>query len=296
MALRRRPVVVGVDGSATARHAVRWAAARARRDGLPLRLVHAYQLPLGAPTGVTQEESVLDTLRRNGRRWLGQARDVAAVVVPGLSVETELVAMPATTGLMRESEEASVLVLGNQGRSALADLLMGSTALALSGHAHCPVVLVRDGAAGPPGTGPVVVGVDGTDASEAAVAFAFAEAAAEGVPLVALNAYTESMLETALVGDNTPLDRTLQHELADRVLAERLVGWQEKYPQVRIEREAVPDRPTRALRRCAETARLVVLGRRGPCGLRDLVLGSNSGHLLHHAACPVAVVRSEPPE
>jgi nucleotide-binding universal stress UspA family protein len=296
MTSQRKPVVVGVDGSATARHAVRWAAERARRDGVPLRMVHAYHLPLGHPAGVTEDRSVLDTLRRDGRRWLAEARDVAGVAAPGLTIRTELAAAPPMTVLLRESEHASVLVLGNRGRTALADLLVGSTALALTGHAHCPVVLVRDGADGSPRTGPVVVGVDGTDASADAVAFAFAEAAAGHAPLVALHAYTESVFETALAGNNAPLDWTLQRQLADRTLAERLAGWQEKYPQVRVEREAVHDRPTRALRRCAGTARLVVVGRHGRGGLRDLVLGSTSQHLVHHAGCPVAVVRTENPD
>jgi nucleotide-binding universal stress UspA family protein len=141
-----------------------------------------------------------------------------------------------------------------------------------------------------------VVGVDGTQASEAAVAFAFAEAAAANAPLVALHAYTESVLETALAGNNAPLDWTLQRQIADRTLAERLAGWQEKYPQVRVDREAVHDRPTRALRRCARTARLMVVGRHGRGGLRDLVLGSTGQHLVHRADCPVAVVRTENPD
>jgi nucleotide-binding universal stress UspA family protein len=61
---------------------------------------------------------------------------------------------------------------------------------------------------------------------------------------------------------------------------------------VHVEREVVHDRPTRALRRCARTARLVVVGRRGRGGYREL-LGSTSHHLLHHATCPVAVVRTQ---
>jgi nucleotide-binding universal stress UspA family protein len=217
--------------------------------------------------------------------------------VPGLDVDIALAAMPATTGLSRESENASVLFLGNRGHNPLTGLLAGSTALALASHAHCPVVLVRaNGADGNPRTGPVVVGVDGTEASEAAVAFAFAEASANDATLVALHAYTESLFEAALAEEDTPLDWTVQRELADKTLAERLAGWQEKYPEVRVEREVVHDRPTRALRRCAQTARLVVVGRRGRGGFRDLVLGSTSQQLLHHATCPVAVVRTEPTE
>jgi nucleotide-binding universal stress UspA family protein len=208
MSSQREPVVVGVDGSAAASHAVRWAARHASRDGLPLRIVHAYHLPPGYPSGVTEEESALDVLRRDGRRWLSEGRDVATMVAPGLEVDTALAAMPATPGLMRESGNASVLVLGKRGHSALADVLLGSTALALTTHAHCPVVLVRDGAVG----------------------------------------------------------------------------------------EVVHDQPVQALRRCARTARLVVVGRRGRGGFRDLVVGATGQQLLRHAACPVAVVRTETPE
>jgi nucleotide-binding universal stress UspA family protein len=287
------PVVVGVDGSATALLAVRWAAARARRDGLPLRIVHAYALPLGFPSGVTEEESILNVLRREGRRWLDEARDVVGEVAPGLDIESELAALPETTALLRESEDASVLVVGNRGHAALTSLLVGSTSLALASHAHCPLVLVRDGVDGSPRTGPVVVGVDGTDASEAAIAFAFAEASAQNAPLIVLHAYAESVFETALAGDNVPLDWTLQRERAEETIAQRLARWQEKYPEVLVEREIVHDRPPRALRRYARTARLVVVGRRGRTAFHDLVLGSTSHHVLHHVACPVAVVRTE---
>lgn len=112
-----------------------------------------------------------------------------------------------TTGLLHETENAALLVLGNRGRNALTGLLVGSTALALIGLAHCPVVLVRNGADGNSGhTGPIVVGIDGTEASEAAVAFAFAEASAQGATLVALHAWAESVFETALAGPDAPLD------------------------------------------------------------------------------------------
>lgn len=160
MTSQRKPVVVGVDGSASAIGAVRWAAARAAREGVPLRIVHAYALPLGFPSGVTEGESILDILRREGRHWLAEARDAAVEATPALVVETELAAMPTATGLLRESEDASVLVLGNRGRNAFTGLLVGSTSQALAGQAHCPVVLVRGGEQASH-TGPVVVGVDG---------------------------------------------------------------------------------------------------------------------------------------
>lgn len=288
-----KPVVVGVDGSVAARYAVRWAAERAARVGASLRLIHAYELPFGFPTGVTEEESVLHALRTHGRRWLAAARDTANEVA-ALDIETELAAMAASTGLAIESANASVLVLGNRGRSPLTGALAGSTSLALAAQAQCPLVLVRaNGADGNPRTGPVVVGVDGTEVSESALAFAFTEASVQDAMLVAVHAWAETVFETALAGDTGSLDWARHRELAGEALAERLAGWQEKYPEVLVERDLVHERPTIALRRRAETARMVVVGRRGHNGFPGLALGSTSQHLLHHAPCPVAVVRTE---
>lgn len=223
--MNSKPVVVGVDGTAAALHAVRWAAECAVRTGLLLRIIHAYKLPLGFPTGVTEEESVLNALRLQGRQWLSEARDAATEIIAPPSVETELAAMPASAALVRESENASLLVLGNKGRNTLTGLLAGSTSLALASQAHCPLVLVRaNGADGNPRTGPIVVGVDGTEASEAALAFAFAEASEQGASLVALHAWAESAFETALAAGNAPLDWARHRQLAEEALAERLAG------------------------------------------------------------------------
>jgi nucleotide-binding universal stress UspA family protein len=152
-------------------------------------------------------------------------------------------------------------------------------------------VLVRaNGADGNPRPGPVVVGVDGTESSAAALAFAFAEASAQQATLVALHAWAESAFESALAAEGAPLDWGRHRELAAEALAERLAGWQEKYPDVRVVRDLVHDRADGALLHRARTARLVVVGRRGRGGFAGIVLGSTSQHLLHHAACPVVVV------
>jgi nucleotide-binding universal stress UspA family protein len=291
MSHNNKPVVVGIDGTSAAAQSVHWAAHQAHRDGLPLRLVHAYEFPIGFPTGVTQEQSVLAAVRDQGRQWLTEAANAAAEVLPATRIETALVAGSAVAVLLRESDEATVVVLGNKGRNALTGLLVGSTSLAITGRAHCPVVLVRGAAEDR--TGPVVVGVDGTEASEAAIAFAFAEASARDATLVALHAWADSLFELALAGNNAPLDLDRYRRQGEDSLAERLAGWQEKYPDVRVEREVVHDRPGHALRTGAREAQLLVVGRHGRGGLRDLVLGSTSQHVVHHATCPVAVVRGE---
>ena len=294
---RHRTVAVGVDGSDSALQAVRWAAKLAARDGCRLRLVHAYQLPLGLPSGAFHQESVLDALREQGKRWLDEAREAAALVDPALVADTGLVAMPVAEALLHDAENLAMIILGTRGLSALAGVLVGCTSVAIAANAACPVVIVRGSAPDhePLDTGPVVVGIDGTPVSESAIALAFAEASARGADLVAVHAWAESAFELALAGNNAPLDLQVLRQEAAETLAERLAGWQEKYPDVHVVRDVVHDRPGRALRRLAPTAQLVVVGRRRRGSFTSLLLGSTSQDLLHHAQCPVAVTRPENP-
>lgn len=281
-------IVVGVDGSPSALDAVRWAAGEAGRRGLSLRLVHACRLPPGMP-GALDPGLVLDVMRDQGRRALAEARDVAEEA--GVNASAVLESDPVVPVLIEESRTASLLVLGTRGIGGFAGLLIGSTAVSVAGRAHCPVVVVRGEV---PAAGPVVVGVDGRPDADAAVAFAFAEASAQGVDIVAVHVWHDSPADAVLLGHPAPPDFELAQQRAYETLAERLSGWQEKYPDVHVTRAVVRDHPSRALLRYAESARLVVVGSRGRGGFRGLVLDSTSQHLLHHAPCPVAVVRTEP--
>jgi nucleotide-binding universal stress UspA family protein len=137
-----------------------------------------------------------------------------------------------------------------------------------------------------------VVGVSGAPSSESAIAFTFDAASLCGVPLVAVHAWTD-------VSSRPTLGPPVTHEWPviegdeRRLLAERLAGWQEKYPDVHVDRVVTEDRPAYSLLRAAEGAQLVVVGTRGRGGLRGLLLGSTSQALLHHASCPVVVARPE---
>jgi nucleotide-binding universal stress UspA family protein len=284
--MNTKHVVVGVDGSPSAMLAVQWAAAYARRHRLPLRLVHVYDLPIGYAPGVVAPADVRESMRRQGWRWVRQA----ARLVPDLSADLVVRWGSVVPVLAEQSGEAAVIVLGTRGLGGFTGLLVGSTAVGLSGRAHCPVIVVRGEPADP--AGPVVVGVDGTPAGETAIAFAFAEACARSTDLVAVHAWADSVLETALVGAAASDYRPL-HQQAYEILAERLAGWSEKYPDVTVHREVVRDRPAPALLRYAEHAGLVVVGTRGRGGFAGLLLGSTGQQLLHHAPCPVAVVRTD---
>lgn len=284
------PVVVGIDGSDSALRAVRWAADEARRRGAGLRLMHACELLTHYAPAVVDVHVLHAAMRERGESWLATARETAEKAVPGLPVETALELTSPVPTLVKESRDAALVVLGSRGLGGFSGLVVGSTAVELAGRAHCPVIVVRGEHSD--GTGPVVVGVDGTLVGEAAIAFAFAEASARGADLVAVHAWTDLVLETAFAGGAAALDFTPLAQQAEETLAERLAGWQEQYPDVHVTREVVRDRPARALLRRAEHAQLVVVGSRGRGGFTGLLLGSTSQHLLHHAQSPVAVVRT----
>lgn len=286
------PVLVGVDGSESALDAVRWAARAARRRGIGLRLVHAYEIPTGYPPGFVDPEVLNVALAEQGQSRLEQAGQVAEETVPGLTVEKAEILAGAVPALVTESSHAAVLVLGTRGLGGFSGLLIGSTAVALTVRAHCPVVVAR----GAGEDGPVVVGVDGTPTGEAAIAFAFAEASRQETDLIAVHTWTDLVLEAAFAGSAAALDFAPLADQAEELLAERLAGWQEKYPDVSVTRHVSRERAATALLRYAEGARLVVVGSRGRGGFRGLLLGSTSQHLLHHAPCPVAVVRTGDPD
>jgi nucleotide-binding universal stress UspA family protein len=107
-----------------------------------------------------------------------------------------------------------------------------------------------------------------------------------------VHAWTDLVIEAAHLGGAAALDFAPLEQQAAETLAERLAGWQEKYPDVHVIREVVRERTVKALLRNSEHAQLVVVGTRGRGGFRGLLLGSTSQHLLQHATCPVAVVRT----
>lgn len=286
----RRAVVIGVDGSECALQAVRWAAAEAGRRRLPLRLVAAHAWPSGGLAGdpglgVDPRAVMRDVALGH----LAAAAETALQVAPEVPVDRVEVTGYAVPVLQGESSRAELLVLGDRGLGGFTGLLIGSVAVALSAHASCPVVVVR-GSERDYSTllpEPVAVGVDGSPASDAAVAFAFDAAAVRRVPVVAVHAW------------NLPVDPATATQLdlngvdaeESGALAELLARWTEKYPDVAVRRLIVRGRPARALVEESGRAQLVVVGSRGRGGLKGMLLGSVSQALLHHAHCPVVVAR-----
>lgn len=289
-------VVVGVDGASAMPQAVRWAAEEANRRGRPLRLVHATdELSLNYPHVMPTSEDLRGVLRVRGQRLLRTARDAAREAAPGIEPELVLGREGPAATLLEASRTATLLVLATPGLRPLGRFVAGSVSIALAAHASCPVALVRGHVAedAPPTDGPVVVGIDGSPASEEAVAAAFEEASWRNAPLVAVHTWDDAFLATVFEETHWPLDQSAIDEREREVLGERLAGWQEKYPDVAVERVVTRGRPASALLDLADGAQLIVVGSRGRGGFAGMLLGSTSQAVMSYALCPVLVARHQ---
>lgn len=291
----RAPLVVGVDDSDAALHAVAWAAREALRRHATLQLVHAV-LPEEAAWvgygGMGLPPEYFVEARRSGKALLSRARQVAEHTLPSTDVSTDIQENPPQRALLDLSRSAEMLVLGSRGAGGFAGLLVGSTAGAVSAHAECPVVVTRGQAdVGPDkDRGPVVVGVDGSALSEDALAWGFDFASRRTTGLVAVHVWSD--LTTTFSIDKHAWAKAQTEE--EVLLSQRLAGWRGDYPDVPVAGLVYPDRPAHALLTESHAAQLLVVGSRGRGGFSGLLLGSTSRALLHHATCPVMVVRSKP--
>ena len=287
----RSELVVGVDGSAASYAAVGWTAQEATIRGLPVRLVHVV-----APTSMSSTEAPNDTITHEQEVKARHVIDQARRIVDGvqgearLKVRVEIRYAGVLATLVDASRDAHMIVVGARRFDEFGWHMLGSVSAGLLHHAHCPVTIVRD----PESAGreihddaPVVVGIDGSRASEAATALAFEEASRRRVPLVALHAWSDVGVFPIL-----GMDWHVYRDEGDEVLGERLAGWQEIYPDVQVHRRLVCDVPARWLVNESDRAQLVVLGSRGRGGFDGLHLGSVSSAVAQSARVPVIVVRS----
>ncbi|MFZ0715421.1 universal stress protein, partial [Mycobacterium sp.] len=259
-------VLVGVDGSPAARCAVDWAARDAAMRNVPLTLVHAVQ-----PIGLTLPRLTATTAFsrwqvEQGQKILDEAVETARATAPAggpAQIETELLFSPAVPALVDLSKDADLVVVGSRGRGPIIRSLLGSLSSSLIRHAHCPVAVIHD--EDPlmpyPADAPVLVGIDGSPASELAIAIAFQEASWRGVDLVALHVWSD-----VEVNDYPAVDWPAMKPAAEEILAERLAGWQDRYPDVTARRVVECDHPTYHLVRQSESAQLVVVGSHGRGG------------------------------
>ena len=281
-------VVAGLSASTSSQNAVRWAAAQAERHTAELRIVHAYPLPqLGQPV----QHDVDDLLRNEASTLLDRIADRTRRDHPYLEITTRLIQGAPVNALRDESVDAALTVVGAKESSRLAGAILGSVASAIAAVNPAPVAVVHPDHP-VPGSGPVVVGVDGSGGSSAAVGFAFAEAAVRNTALLAVHAWNQTLAKDSIPGYPSLLDPTAIGQEEAAVLSETLAGWREKYPDVVVTPEVHRGRAASVLLELCRPASMVVVGRRPRGEIQALVMGSTSRSLTAHSPCPVVIARS----
>ena len=268
--------------------AAHWAADEARARGRGLALVHAILPPVttgGLGVGLPPSLDLIEQLERQAKDQL----DAVAATFVGLDVSTHIAVGAPSAAMLEASETADMLVIGSRGRGGFTGLLLGSVGAQVAAHSACPVVVFRQPA--PEGARTIVVGIDGSPAAEAALAFAFDEASHHGWTLVALHAWDVPSYDLLIVPNGpvpVPLTDVADDEV--RLTAEVLAGFRDDYPDVDVEERLVRGPAVKSLVDASATAAMVVIGTHGHGPAMGALLGSVSNGLLHKAKVPVVVV------
>lgn len=280
-------VVVGVDGSESSRVGLRWALAEAQLRDATLEVLHAWRTPMiFVPLAYSQELVEMGKMHDAALAFIDEQLDaVGADADCGVVIEPAAVEGYAAHALIEASHRAQLVVVGRHGQGGFPHELIGPKAVQVAHHSACPVTVVPDEWTGD-GRG-VVVGVDGSEPSAAALVWAVAEAARRHAPLTAVMAW--GLLDQHHPPGAEPFDphyseadalATLDEFVASAVGAESPVL-----------STVVNDLPARALIDLSGAAELLVVGARGLGGFRDLLLGSVSHRCLAQSRCPTVVVR-----
>ena len=269
-------IVAGYDGSPGSGEALRWAAREAKARGKTLTICLAWRPDhMALPT----ESDLCDLARQHGQEILARGLPYAESVLGPGRVRAELAAGSAAHVLCERSKTAEIVVVGCRGHSELPGLLLGSVAWQVAGHARGRVVVARGGSRpANQAPGPVVAGVDGSPTAQAAVGFAFEEAALRGVPLVAVCALADTV---GRLGEGHQVEEDFGQLMASEA---------KEHPEVTVIRRVVAGTPRAALLAASADAQMLVVGARGRGGLEHMCLGSVAQAVLHHAPCPVGVV------
>jgi len=281
--MSHQQVVVGIDGSTTARHALDWAATECGRRGAELVIAHAGDAEPSQPPGP-------DTPTEFGRSLLAEAEVEVYENGAECPVSTVIAYENPVQLLTRLSERADLLVVGSHGLGEAAGALLGSVAFRVAAHARCSVVVVpRNWDEQANRARPVLVGIPALATAREPLQAAFAEADLRGVPVHAVRTWsridwTDELAN--LIYAASPTFEARQQEYVDRLLE----PLRAQYPDVPVQTMLSGDRIGEALRRAAGPAGLLVLGSRYPAAHGHSRLGPVTARLLHRMPCPVLVV------
>jgi nucleotide-binding universal stress UspA family protein len=297
---RHRLVVVGVDGTPGSRAALVYAWLTAAAQDATLEVVGAYSVDTYWLDPYVFDVTVGDAIRRSTEqavsRLVEEVRsDPAVSEAPEVPVRTVVESGAAARVLLDRSEDADLLVVGSRGRGGVRSAMLGSVALHCVIHARCPVVVVHPTTTVAVEPARVVVGVDGSERSRAALVQAVTEAARRGGQVEAVAAYEPAdswtEMSSALLPSADEIRSAVERRaraFVEDVLAGPSGDGDGDRPAVHV--RIVEGQPHDVLASRARGAALLVVGSTGRGELRSLLLGSVALHCAMHAPCPVMVV------
>jgi nucleotide-binding universal stress UspA family protein len=285
-------IVVGIDGSPQSGNALDWAVARALLGGEQVELINAYSLTPALDLygyGLTSSQPA-DWLIEFSEQVLDAAAARVRELAPDLPRTLTSMMGHAAFVLAQASEAADAVVVGRRGLGAAASVLLGSVSNRLTIQAKCPLVVVGEGDL--PTTGPIVVGVDGSEFGTNALRYAIGEAAVRKTSVRAVAAY-EALHHHALVADPQLVARMRAGAEAEAldILTRTINEAQGAGPaSASVEQVPAEGRAAEAILDHADDAQLIVVGSHGKGLVRRVLLGSVSRQVLNDADRPVAVV------
>jgi nucleotide-binding universal stress UspA family protein len=286
--MERTGIVVGYDGSAPSRTALRYAVSQARLRDAPVRVLAVFDYNWrGARFGGVEELEV--AVRHRIENVVEEAVTETRAAAPDVTISgTARLGSPGPA-LVEAGRKAALVVIGNRGHGGFGGLLLGSVGQHVATHATCPIIVVRGKV--DTADGPVVVGADASEHNEHTLGVAFEEAARRRARLIAIRAYQMPVPYGVMAMGTTPYDPVELQRSEAEALANSVRPWREKYPDVEVETLVAHASAARVLVDVSSSAGLVVVGSHGHGAIAGTLLGSISLQVLHHADCPVLVVR-----
>ena len=312
-------IIVGVDGSDNSQSALGWAIKHAQLSSGEIRLVAAYTVP---GVNVNQADIVYPAnFEAVFKKSLQKLLDTNATSVTDASVPVSTVIFPgdASGVLVENSKNADLAVIGARGRGGFAGRLLGSVALAMPAHSHCPTVVIPStwpqrslpekplpvdlpvrsfasrvaatdsGAKRPDFSGEVVAAIDPFETDGPVLRDAAVQARIYGLPLHLVGITATHVLSPEWMPSESHLVKMYDEAVTSR--EEAVESLREEFPEVEV-RWSIFDAPaTEVLISATYTAELMVMGSRGRGGFASTILGSTSQAVLSHAVCPTRIVR-----
>jgi nucleotide-binding universal stress UspA family protein len=285
-------IVVGVDGSESAGHALTWAAREAELHGWPLRALLAWDYLDQHHPSLTKMFDP-DYADRSAAAALDSYVERAFAPAPPPAIERRTVCDLPARALIEAAADASLLVVGARGLGGFRELLLGSVSQHCAHHATCPVAIVRPEA----GTSAsdiqrVVVGIDGSASARRALEWAVSEASVRKASLEVVHAWHLPYVDGYPYGVGLAMPQVFE-EAARAIVATAVADLDTSGLAHPIEPIVRIDGAASAILDVAKGADLIVVGSRGRGGFAGLLLGSVSHHVAHHATCPIVIVPAE---